>query len=341
MVTVLWPSLVLPDDDPTHPAPAGAPTGAQALAPVFPDQKDQLASLDHLIDTHPADPDQLEQAHHLISGLVTTPDAGAPEDAGMGAVATASTPVVFGHLESLAAPNTGDAQSMGSMFSGLWSGAKQALRVASYYEMKNRAGVVGQQGLGPLIGELQAAQPGLRVNLMGHSFGGRLVAFTLAGLPASAVGEASPVKSLLLIQAAFSHFAFADPMPIPSPHKKGALADFRDRVDGPLLCTFSAFDLAVGRWYPASSMINGDDAQSTNDLTYRWGAMGHDGYQGAGTEELVLEAVGKPYAVEKGKVYRLKSDAIICSTAGQFGAHSDINHDEVVWASLGPAVAGG
>jgi hypothetical protein len=33
----------------------------------------------------------------------------------------------------------------------LWTGAREVLRTLSYYEMKNRAGLIGQQGLGPLL----------------------------------------------------------------------------------------------------------------------------------------------------------------------------------------------
>ena len=38
-------------------------------------------------------------------------------------------------------------------------------------------------GLGPLIGRVQQQFSDLRFHLIGHSFGGRLVAYTLAGLP--------------------------------------------------------------------------------------------------------------------------------------------------------------
>jgi hypothetical protein len=73
---------------------------------------------------------------------------------------------------------------------------------------------------------------------MGHSFGARLVAYSLAGLRANQTGAASPIKSLALIQGAFSHW-----------------------------------------WYPAASMLANQDSESATDLVYRWGAMGHDGYQ--------------------------------------------------------------
>ncbi len=339
VVGVLWPSLVLPDDDPTRPVEAAAGAGqAAALAPAFPQQVEALKQIDGLISAKLSDPDRLEEAHRLIAGLVTT--AGdAPEDTGMNAVVTASTSVVFGHLASLWAPNNGDAQGIGNVFTGLWQGAKEALRVASYFEMKNRAGVVGQRGLGPLLGELQAKRNGLRVHLLGHSFGGRLVSFALDGLPDNAVNEASPVKSLLLIQAAFSHFTFADPIPVASASPRGRLAGCRNRVDGPLVATFSAADLAVGRWYPSASMINGQDSESLTDLTYRWGAMGHDGYQQDDSVQLELLPTGQPYVFPVGKLCRLKSDAVIAAMEGRFGAHCDIRHDEVVWAAVSAASA--
>ena len=55
--------------------------------------------------------------------------------------------------------------------------------------MKNRAGTVGRNGLGPLLGRLPA---GVRVHLVGHSFGARLVSFALAGLPAGARRPCGP-----------------------------------------------------------------------------------------------------------------------------------------------------
>ena len=92
-----------------------------------------------------------------------------------------------------------------------------------------------------------------------------------------AAAYASPVKSLTLIQGAFSHFASS-----PSRHRARVrrLALRRwphvlNRVDGPLLSTFTAADRAVGWWYPTASMLAHQDAQSLTDLTYEWGGMGH------------------------------------------------------------------
>ena len=47
--------------------------------------------------------------------------------------------------------------------------------------MKERAGKVGRGGVNPLLREIRAAAPDLRVHLVGHSFGGRLVTAAAMG----------------------------------------------------------------------------------------------------------------------------------------------------------------
>lgn len=335
-VGVLWPSLIFPEDDPTAP-PAAVPSGQQlaaVLAPVFqPPQQQALGRIGELLDTKPADSGKLREAHCLIRSLVTSPDLGAAEDAGEQAVLTQPTATVFSHFANMSKTH-GDAEDSGDLFDHFWSGARDVLRTASYYEMKNRAGVIGRSGLGPLVSRLVPAGGQPRIHLLGHSFGARLVAFALSGLPGDRRGAASPVKSLTLIQGAFSHFSFAQPMPIDAA-RNGALTADRSGVDGPLLATFSAADRAVGWWYPTASLLSHSDSESAEDLTYRWGAMGHDGYQQQDATEIALHPAGKPYAFDADRFYRLKSDAVIAANQSAFsGAHSDIRHPEILWAVL-------
>jgi hypothetical protein len=342
-VGILWPSLLFPEDE-AGAAPAPAAAGqhgaalAKALAPAFPDQTANVAKLGALLDEKPQDAQALETFHKLAAGLVTTPNPGGPEDAGEEAAITGKTAAVLGAYSAMAKSTPSAAEGLGNPFTALWTGARETLRTLSYYEMKNRAGVVGEKGLGPLIGRLTPpAGQTVRVHLMGHSFGARLVSFSLRGLPAAATGSASPVKSLFLVQGAFSHFAFADPMPIDH-SRKGALAPVRSHVDGPVLATFSAADRAVGWWYPTASMLKHEDSESVSDLNYRWGGMGHDGYQQDGVAELKLQKDGAPYAFARGAFYRLDSNAVIAEMQSQFaGAHSDIVHPEVVWAAVSAA----
>ncbi|PBC75502.1 hypothetical protein BX265_0164 [Streptomyces sp. TLI_235] len=335
VVGVLWPSMLFPEDAPDTPSTPSTPAElATALAPAFaPAEQAKLTEITTLLEQQPQEAEQLRSCHQLIGGLVTSPPL-AGEDSGQQAVLDKPTGEVFSALAGLASEQ-GDAQSFPNPFKVLWHGAREALRTASYYEMKNRAGVVGKDGLGPLLG--RCAGNGLRVHLMGHSFGARLVSFALPGLPE---GIGSPVASMLLIQGAFSHFSFAAPIPVDAGHN-GFLAPYFDRVAGPLQSTFSLGDRAVGWWYPAASMLNNEDDQAASDLTYRWGGMGHDGFQQGGAEQFDLKPAGQPYPLKAGSFYRLRGDEVIKADQSPFaGAHSDIKHPEVVWAALAGATTG-
>ncbi|MFI8518215.1 serine-threonine protein kinase [Streptomyces sp. NPDC085481] len=199
----------------------------------------------------------------------------------------------------------------------LWKGAKEALRQATYYTMKRRAGVVGARGLGPLLGELARTAPALRVHLAGHSFGARLVAHALLGLPAGARN----VKSVTLLQGAFSHYAFAPRLPHDQAHG-GPLKDLLPRVDGPLVACHSHHDTALRVFYPLASRLSRDDDSLLGQDDRRWGAIGYDGFQSVpDTATRTLESAlrdGLPAA-----------GCVSVDTARVVSEHSDICHTEL------------
>jgi hypothetical protein len=218
---------------------------------------------------------------------------------------------------------------------GLWDGAKEALRQTTYWQMKNRAGIVGQAGLGPFVARLHSQSPTLRVHLVGHSFGARVVAYALAGLPEPTAAQPSPVKSVTLLQGAFSHFAFADPLPFDA-GRKGALAGRLAHIDGPLAVCYSSHDDAVGRFYPLASIASGQDAAGAEEALYRWGGMGHDGAQGVQAKLDALQPAGPSamYRFENGKALNIDASEIVCQGNSPSGAHSDIVHPELTWVVL-------
>ncbi|MYW67730.1 serine-threonine protein kinase [Streptomyces sp. SID8379] len=196
-----------------------------------------------------------------------------------------------------------------------WKGAHELLRQATYYAMKKRAGSVGQKGLGPALGRLAAEAPDVRVHLVGHSFGARLVSFALAGLPA----KASNVKSVTLLQGAFSHYAFA---------RRGALNGQQSRIDGPLVGCYSGFDTALSVMYPLASRLAGDDRGAV-DLGLRWGALGHDGILDvAGTVRKSLAEVVRGGVPGAGCV-SVDASQVVRNGPPPSGAHSDICHEEL------------
>jgi len=225
-----------------------------------------------------------------------------------------------------ARPVSGGAASLGGLFTGFVSGARNLLNFTTYFQMKQRAGVVGSGGVNEVLRKIRANGPNLKLHLIGHSFGGRLV--TAAALGPS--GKA-PVRvdTLTLLQAAFSHNGFGQKF-----DKKND-GFFRKvvsegRVSGPVVITCTENDKAVGAAYPLASLLSGDDAAALGDRSDRFGGIGRNGALVEFTPEAsdgVLGAVGAAYAFDGGKLYNLNADKII-------GGHSDICKREVAYAML-------
>jgi hypothetical protein len=324
------------DDGAASTPPPADPDLVQDLKDVFPgdDQRRALDELARLLAERPEDPAALARFQTLMGKLTETADDDpAGEDHGELALLEDEPAEVFGRFAD-AVPQTGEGgpAGLGDAFGRLWKGAKEALRQLTYFEMKKRAGVVGKQGLGPLLGRIHQADPEVRIHLLGHSFGARLVSFALAGLPQ---GD-SPVKSLYLLQGAFSHFAFADALPMDR-SRGGALKGVAARVDGPLVASFSVHDTAVGKLYPLASLSSRDDSAGLEDRLFRWGGIGHDGAQAVDATVAALGPVGTGYPFRPGRFVNLDGNAIVNRGGPPAGAHSDIFHPELVWAGLAAA----
>ena len=351
---VVWPSKRWADEaEPTGELAGGGAAGlGDAAVPAPPppdpdlvedlkdvftgdDQRRALDELARLLAERPEDPAALARFQALMGELTRTADDDpAGEDHGETALLTDEPQEVFGRFAD-AVPQTGEggAAGLGDAFGRLWNGAKEALRQLTYFEMKKRAGVVGKQGLGPLLGRIHQADPEVRIHLLGHSFGARLVSFALAGLPDPANSQ---VKSLYLLQGAFSHFAFADALPMDR-SRGGALKGMAARVDGPLVASFSVHDLAVGKLYPLASLSARDDAAGLEDQLFRWGGIGHDGAQAVDATVATLGPVWTGYPFQRGRFVNLDGNAIVNRGGPPAGAHSDIFHPELVWAGLAAA----
>ncbi|WP_251092728.1 serine-threonine protein kinase [Streptomyces sp. Caat 7-52] len=342
-VGVIWPSMRFSDEPiPDFPRSVAAveaeaaPSRAldkdtrRALLRTFPDRAAVVDQLARMLDERPDGPEGLTEFGRLVrllldgsSGPADTDEPGEP------AVFAADPAAVCEQFaDALAALGPAGDDPRFSL-PNPWDGAKELLRQATYYRMKRRAGTVGEHGLGPLLGRLAGAAPGVRVHLVGHSFGGRLVAFALRGLPASV----RTVKSVTLLQGAFSHYAFAARLPH-APDRSGALKDRQEHIDGPLVCCYSHFDGALGTFYPLASRLAGDDRACTGSeiaavLGPEWGAMGHDGVQAVpGTTRLDLAAALRGPLPASGCV-SVDVAAVVRRGGAPSGAHSDIVHPEL------------
>ncbi|HWO00992.1 MAG TPA: hypothetical protein VNS63_17160 [Blastocatellia bacterium] len=226
--------------------------------------------------------------------------------------------------EGAAASTAGGAAGLGQFFSGIKSGALNLLNLTTYYQMKERAGLVGSTGVNQLLATVRAQNPSIKIHLIGHSFGGRLVTAAAAG------SEGQPpvkVETMTLLQAAFSHYGFSE-------HYDGANDGFFRKVvtdkhvSGPTVISFTENDNAVGKMYPLASLIAGQVASGLGDKNDKFGGIGRNGAQKTPeANDGTLLSVGSAYQLDKGKLYNLNADAII-------KGHSDICHNEVAYAML-------
>ncbi len=124
------------------------------------------------------------------------------------------------------------------------------LQVLSFWAMKARARAVGEGGAGALLASLQQAAPGARFHLMGHSFGGIVVASMLLGRR----WPTRPVQSLAILQGAMSSWSFGRAIP-GEPGRSGFFHEVvaGEKVIGPILTSRSSHDRAVGTWYPLAA----------------------------------------------------------------------------------------
>jgi hypothetical protein len=198
---------------------------------------------------------------------------------------------------------TGGAAGFEDVFNSFKASALRVLNYTTYFEMKQRAGTIGKQGVAPLIDHL-ATNPDLqRIHLIGHSFGGRVVT------SAAANANTPKLMSMTLLQAAFSHNGFSKIM-------HGFFRNMIDqkKVSGPILITYSEFDRANGVAYPIASRLSQDKTQGFGDKTDVFGAIGHNGAQQMAAGEVVegeLLAVGHRYDFSAPKLYNLNGAEFI------------------------------
>lgn len=211
------------------------------------------------------------------------------------------------------------ASTMGDLRSGVFAAAQRLLNFTTYYQMRERAGLVGRSGLHPLLARLRRERPGVRLHLVGHSFGARLVT---AAAGAAKSPTDSTATTLTLLQGAFSHHAFA------RAYEPGRDGSFRHvvspgRVMGPIVISHTDNDVAVGINYAIVSRLAGQQAAGLGDARDRYGGIGRNG--AVKTPEADFGTLGpsqETYRFEGGTVYNLRADEFI-------SGHGDVHNPEV------------
>ncbi|MGW1196245.1 serine-threonine protein kinase [Streptomyces sp. NPDC002536] len=350
---VIWPSMRFTDEPIPHfpPQATGAAAGPglppgtrEALLKVFPGSRAVVNRLAELAEEQPEDRARLEEFVSLVRTLVSeqrrrvavagaAPDAFVPDLEPPAAEPPGAEPVMLTEdaervcarfADALERTGARTAALFGSALQRLWGGALEVLRQGSYWEMKRRAGTVGQCGLGPALTVLARSAPGLRVHLAGHSFGARLVSFALRALP----DGAGAVHSVTLLQGAFSHYVFAPRLPFDH-DRAGVLRGLEHRVDGPLVCCYSRHDTALGVFYPLASMMVDDTASLFGRDDDRWGALGHDGVLSVTPVARIPLERALAGALPSHGFASVDTSGVVRHGGPPTGAHGDICHPEL------------
>jgi len=192
-------------------------------------------------------------------------------------------------------------------FKVLLGGLRNVLNLATYYQMKERAGKVGALGLNPLIRRIQNENPELKIHLIGHSFGARLVTAAIAGVSAD---QALKVQSLILLQAAFSHFSFARQY---DEQKDGSFRHIIDQanVKGAMVISHTCNDKAVGLAYTIASRVAKQVANEMGGRNDFYGGLGSDGAQATPEVKTYQLVQGTNYIFEPSCIYNLQADSSI------------------------------
>lgn len=210
---------------------------------------------------------------------------------------------------------------------------RNALRLFSVYQMKDRAGVVGAHGVAALLHDLLDAAGPARVHAVGHSYGCKVMLSAVCAPPA----PVRSLDSLLLLQPAISHLCFADV--IPRNGKPGGYRVALQRVRTPILCTYSNKDFALHQTFHLALRRDSDlgdqdigIAADTNTTAGKppsnFAALGGYGPRRA-NQELIdpMPGAGAQYPAFNGTAV-IGLDA----SNGVIGSHGDITTPATAWA---------
>ncbi len=359
LVGVIWPStaLVLPWERP--PKMAGAP-GPDAALDRAQEADAYLEELDDVADSLPAESvarffelatssEPLDEAAATELATLLQPLYAAPDDPGAAAEGAPSAEEILATWQVVAqttsptrpAADDEDEEAFGG---GALDGAgdaggpeaagffsfldpRPALRSFTVWKMKDRAGVVGSRGVGPLLADLLAAAPAAKCHLIGHSYGAKVVLSAANTLP-----DGSTVTSALLLQPAINGFAFA--ANVANEGFPGGYRRVLSIVQQPILSTFSKHDAPLTKLFHLAVRRRGDlgEVRVAAGAPSRYAALGGFGPRGTPPPEGVeisMPAAGTAYpSLDAGtEIVGLQGDALI-------DGHGDVTTPHTAWALL-------
>lgn len=216
--------------------------------------------------------------------------------------------------------DSGTSAGLPGFIMGLKESIANALNLSTYYQMKDRAGLIGSLGLNPILHDVRKTMPAIKIHLIGHSFGCRVVSAGIAGKDSASAVKAD---SLILLQGAFLHYGFALNF-----DGEGQNGFFRrvvgdGLVNGVTAISHTRNDKAVGIAYAIASRAARQVGAALGDENDIYGGLGSNGALKTpeANNSLSLNN-GTEYHFSRKGIYNLNADSAI------FG-HSDITNKPV------------
>lgn len=219
---------------------------------------------------------------------------------------------------------------------------RNLLRLATVRKMKDRAGVVGARGVGPLLRDIIAANEKLHIHLLGHSYGCIVV---LSALCSAHAVPAPMVDSVLLLQPAVSQWSFAANVAgrgFPGGYRKAF-----ERSRTPIFATYTRQDWPLTHIFHLALRRDDDVGQpraaferALPESPSLYAALGGFGPAGMTEDELQVIDMSQPptrYALRKSpapKICALRGDETITG-------HGDISKPATWWALFQQVEPGG
>jgi hypothetical protein len=205
--------------------------------------------------------------------------------------------------------------------------ARDVFRTFTYWQMKKRAGLIGQTGVRAAVAAVQDRFPTTRVHLIGHSFGCKVVLAAVAGAGAPLD---RPVQTIVLLQGAVSYEAMADRVSGTNAPGGYYSALDPDRVDGPIVATFSTLDKACREAYPLGSRLAGQvgELEGMLDRYRALGAVGARGVRGELDHRLAMREMGGTYSFTGRGVWSVDGGT---PPKAFITGHSEIRTPQVAW----------
>lgn len=309
-IGVTWPSIWLPSDSgPQMAAANGDPKAAPAAEAILRELVDILPAATNwsrlyaLLEAERISSDDALELARLLAPALRRGEEGGPKEAvaSEANIVKALTEIqradggqpVDDDLDAIGV--VGGARASDIAAAGLldFLDPRSALRLASLYLMKDRAGTVGSKDVAALLREILKRTPA-PVHAVGHSFGCKVMLSAVAAEPK----PSRKLKSMLLLQPAVSHLSFA--AKVPGRAGPGGYRHVLDRVERPIFSTYSASDFPLHTIYHLALLRDVDlgEAQIAAGVTTAgnppspYAALG--GYGPRGADESLIDPIPKP-----------------------------------------------